>query len=143
MVIAIEREQSAPDVVPHVRIARDHPKLLPLLDDGCLQRELKRLGLLVPGRQLLGEHIHVEHQHQPMHRERQQLLRKIAEPPHQRLLARVEHHPQPQRKPLRPKRLVGPGPLGAPQVIVEDAFELRRGGQRHQLRPRPRGRFDR
>ena len=68
-----------------------------------------------------------------MHRERDQLLRQLAQPLHQRILARFQHHPQPQREPLRPKRLVPTGPLGAPQIVVEDAFELRRARERDQL----------
>ena len=68
-----------------------------------------------------------------MHRERDQLLRQLAQPLHQRVLAGFQHHPQPQREPLRPKRLVAAGPLGPPQIVVEDALELRRGRQRDQL----------
>ena len=68
-----------------------------------------------------------------MDRERHEILRQLAQPLHEDILARFQHHAQPQREPLRPKRLVAAGPIGAPQIVVEHALELRRGRERDQL----------
>ena len=78
-------------------------------NDRRLERTLDRLGLLARLAQLLGEHVHVQHQHQPMDREREEILRQLAQPLHENLLAGFEHHAQPQREALGPKRLVAAG----------------------------------
>ena len=68
-----------------------------------------------------------------MDRQRQQILGKLAEPPHQDVLSRLQHHAQPKREPLRPERFVAGRSIGAPEIVVKDAFELRRRRERDQL----------
>ena len=68
-----------------------------------------------------------------MDRQRHELLRQLAQPLHQEIVAGFHHHAQPQREALRLKRFVAARPIGAPQIVVEHALELGRGRQRDQL----------
>jgi hypothetical protein len=133
MVLAIEREERCEHAVPSAMVARDQPKLLPLLAQARVERLLELLDLVFVVTELRSEAIHIHHQHEPLHREDHEVERQLAQALRDRVVPGLEHHLEPEREASRIEARVVPHRVLAPQILVEHALELRGRRQRDQL----------